>query len=295
MDTLKIITNPVGGYLGVYHTADNVNLATSIDLLNWTFLRTLDAQATQPTIVALPTGGFLTAAEYNNQAGSGGRLRVRHYANLPALLAGRCNRERTLKRSLSACNEGTPNIYSVWLNPDIDHSIIDLGFHYQRHCDLDRQARGRLTNFRTWTAAGDHSADDLLSAAAAARSRVVSGNIGDRDTVVFDNVRYTVYEVQYSKNDFASWRLYLRNWQTGAATQLPVSTHGGSTAFANPTVSNVISPSGQPSVVATLFVPSEGAAAGEAGQLVYYREYLTRPPAGNGLCSEKAIVSGGRP
>ena len=70
----------------------------------------------------------------------------------------RSNRERTIPRSLSACNEGTPNIYSVSLTPDIDHSIIDVGFHYQRNCDLDRQARGRLTNFTSWTAAADTGA-----------------------------------------------------------------------------------------------------------------------------------------
>jgi hypothetical protein len=125
MDTLKIITNPAGGYLGVYHTGNRVNLANSTDLLNWVFRRTLDAQATQPTICALSTGGFLTAAEYSDQAGSGGLLRFRHYANLSWLLAGTVNRERTIPRTSSGCNEGTPNIYSVSLTPDIDHSIID--------------------------------------------------------------------------------------------------------------------------------------------------------------------------
>jgi hypothetical protein len=68
MDTAKIIANPSGGYLSVYHTGNTMRLASSTDLLNWTFRRVLDSQATQPTIQALPTGGFLTAAEYNNQA-----------------------------------------------------------------------------------------------------------------------------------------------------------------------------------------------------------------------------------
>src|SRR6478672_8363780 len=187
MDTVKIITNPAGGYLGVYHTGNRVNLATSTDLLTWVFRRTLDAQASQPTIRALPTGGFLTAVEYNNLSGSDGLLRFRHYANLAALLAGTVNRERTIPRSLSACHEGTPNIYSVSLTPDIDHSIIDVGFHYHRNCDVDRQARGRLTNFTTWTAAADTGADDLLTRAAAAQGRAVGGNIGDRDTALYDN------------------------------------------------------------------------------------------------------------
>src|SRR5690242_12932552 len=63
MDTLKVIDNPAGGYLGVYHTGDQVKVATSTDLLTWTFRRTLDPQATQPSILALPTGGYLTAVE----------------------------------------------------------------------------------------------------------------------------------------------------------------------------------------------------------------------------------------
>jgi hypothetical protein len=100
-DTVKIITNPAGGYLGVYHTGSKVNLASSTDLVNWVFRRTLDPQATQPTMCALSTGGFLTATEFNDLAGSGGLLRFRHYANLSSLLAGKVNRERTIPRSLS--------------------------------------------------------------------------------------------------------------------------------------------------------------------------------------------------
>ena len=50
---------------------------------------------------------------------------------------------------VQAHEKGTQNIYSASLTPDIDHSIIDLGFQYQRNCDLDRQARGGLTNFTT--------------------------------------------------------------------------------------------------------------------------------------------------
>ncbi len=272
MDTVKIIASPLGGYLGAYHTGDTVNLASSTDLLNWRFRRTLDDRATQPTICPLPTGGYLTAAEYNDQAGSGGLLRLRHYVSLRALLAGAVDRERTLPRSLSTCNEGTPNFQSVILTPDLDHSIINLGFHYQRKCDLDRQGRGRLTNFTTWAAAEDHGADSLLTSAARLQGRAVRGNIGGRDTAVFDSIRYTLYEVQYVKGDFGSWRLYLHNGQTGTADHLPVATHGGSTAFANPTITAITSPGGRPAIVATLFIPHEGAAPGEAGQLVYYRE-----------------------
>jgi hypothetical protein len=275
MDTLKVIDSPAGGYLGVYHTGDEVKLATSTDLLTWTFRRTLDAQATQPTVVALPTGGFLTAVEYNNQTGSGGRVRLRHYPTLAALLAGTYNREFTAVRTLSACHEGTPTIYSASLTPDIDHSVIDVGFHYQRDCNLDRQARGRLSNFTGWTATADTSLDAAITAAAAAQGQQVNGNIGDRDVVWFDNGRYTAHEVQYRKGDFGTWRVYLHTWQTGTIGYLPITTHGASTAFANPSVTAIRSPSGRPALAVSLFLPSEGAAPGEAGPLIFYREYVT--------------------
>lgn len=273
MDTVKIISNPDGGYLGVYHSGDEVHLAGSTNLLDWQFLRTLDGAATQPTITALPTGAFLTAVEYNNQAGSGGRVRVRHYPTLIALLAGDFDRNTTLRRTLSRCHEGTPTIESVQLLPDIDHSRIELNFHYHRDCDVDRQAHGVLTDFTDFTAGPDTAADDRLIAAAAVAGHRVNGNIGDRDSAVVDGVRYSLYEVQYVKGDFGSWRIYLHDGTTGVAEYLPVCTHGGSTALANPTITVVTSPDGRPAIVVTLFVPTEGAAPGEAGQLIYFRQY----------------------
>src|SRR5262245_4376105 len=45
MDCAKIIANPSGGFIAVYHTYVNgeakVNLASSTDLLNWTWIREL--------------------------------------------------------------------------------------------------------------------------------------------------------------------------------------------------------------------------------------------------------------
>ncbi|HEY4993511.1 MAG TPA: hypothetical protein VII33_15665 [Nakamurella sp.] len=272
MDTVKIIDSPAGGYLGVSHTGDTVHLAASDDLLTWTFVRTLDAEATQPTIAALPTGGFVTAVEHNDQRGSGGRLRLRHYRDLAALRSGTFDRERTQPRILSRCNEGTPNVRSISLRPDIDHSIIELGFHYQLRCDLDRQAGGVLADFARWTATADTGLDDRITAAAAAHGRAVRGNIGGRDVIVVDGNACTLYEVQYRKNSFGSWRVYLHDGRTGAIDLLPIRTHRGTTAFANPTVSSITSPAGRPAVVITLFLPFEGAAPGEAGQLIYYRE-----------------------
>ncbi|HEY5842256.1 MAG TPA: hypothetical protein VIU87_12450 [Mycobacterium sp.] len=272
MDTAKIVADPAGGYLAISHAGDSVNLAVSPDLLTWTFVRTLDAQATQPTIAPLQTGGWLTAVEFNSQRGAGAFLRIRHYASRAALLDGRFDRERTTPRTLSACHEGTPSIRSVTLEPDIDHSRIELEFHYHRDCDVDRQARGNLVDFTGWACTADTELDELLIAAANAVGRPVGGNIGGRDAFAVGQDAYTVYEVQHVKFDFGSWRLYLRNDDTSRVFDLPVNTHAGSTAFANPKVSALTGPSGNPILLVSAFVPSEGAAGGEAGQLIVYSE-----------------------
>ncbi len=277
MDTVKIIANPAGGYLGISHAGDTVNLATSTTLLDWTFVRALDDQATQPTIRALATGGFVTAVEFNDQQGSGGRVRFRRYPSLNALLAADFDLEHTARRTLSRCNEGTPEIRCVALSPDIDHSVIEIGFHYHRNCDVDRQALGRLTDFTTWTTATDRPADAALIAAARVAGYSVAGNIGDRDSEEIAGTTYRLYEVQYRKNDFGSWQVYFQDGESGAVSRLPITTHGGSTAFANPTLTLVTAPSGRSAVVATMFVPTEGAAPGEAGELIYYSEFPAEP------------------
>lgn len=269
---MKVIDNPAGGYLGVYHTGDTVNLAVSDDVLTWTFVTGLDSQATQPTIHALPTGGYLTAVEFNTQQGSGGMLRFRHYPDLDALMAGEFDRDRTVPRTLSACNEGTPHFSAVEWGPGIDGSIIEVGFHYQRRCDVDRQAVGVLSGFDHWDARPDRECDRRIATAATTRHRRVRGNIGGRDSVHVDGVAQTVYEVQHRKNDFGSWRVYLEDQISGEVSAVPVTTHGGSTAFANPKVTAIRSPSGVPALAVTLFLPVEGAAPGEAGELIHYRE-----------------------
>jgi hypothetical protein len=80
-----------------------------------------------------------------------------------------------------------------------------------------------------------------------------------------------VIEGQFTFDDFGSWRTYLYDFSTGAAVRVNVIIAGGSTAFANPAISRVTLPQGEEAIVVGLFLPSEGAAPGEAGQLIYYR------------------------
>ena len=267
MDTAKLIQDPAGGYLAVYHTYSNgtphVSVATSSDLIQWTFRRTLGTSASQPHIVALPQGAYLLAWEQepNNH------IALRYYASRTDLFNGVAARSFDTSRTLSSCAEGTPNIYSVTLSPDIDHSSIDVGGHYFWNCDRDRQQRGKLTNFRTWSTSAQGNMDNALL------YWKVGGNIGDRDALNYKGYTYGVMEGQYTKNDFGSWRAFIYDYQTGNAEPLSMHTDAGSTAFANPSFTQLTAPNGQQAIAVSLFLPGEGAKAGEAGQLIYYRTY----------------------
>jgi hypothetical protein len=278
MDTVKIIPNPQGGYLGIYHHLINnmfqVRLATSFDLLTWRYRITLEKAASQPTIAWLSDGGFLVGYEKNGQGtfcgGLGSCLAFKHYANTDALMAGVFDQAIVLNRTLSPCNEGTPNIYAATLNPDINHSIINIGFHYYSQCKVDREALGTLTNFATWQARADASVNALFT-----NLGTIHGNVGDRDAFFYQGEPYSLIEAQYTKNDFGSWRPYLFDRTLHSLTLLTLHTQGGSTAFGNPRYTDLTLPNGQQGFVSTEFLFSEGAAPGEGGELIYYKAYPT--------------------
>jgi Bacterial Ig domain len=283
MDTAKIIpAGSGGGYLAVYHHliggAFDVRLATSTDLLHWHYVTTLEDDASQPTIAELSDGGFLVAYEKTGRGsacgGSGSCLAFQHYPSRNALLAGAEDRSVTVNRTLSSCNEGTPNIYATTLNPDLDHSIINVGFHYFRGCDVDRQAIGTLTNFSTWRTTADANLNTLFT-----NLGTIGGNVGDRDALFYQGRPYSLVEAQDKKNDFRSWRPYLFNRTANSLTRLQLHTDGASTSFGNPTYTELTLPGGNRGFVSTQFIFSEGAAQGEAGALFYYRAFPTQPAA----------------
>jgi hypothetical protein len=278
LDTLKVISSPGAGYLGVYHGmrqgAFVVQLARSKDLLTWTHVADLDVHASQPTIASTPGGGFLLADERDSGCGGtgpgGNCLGFRHYASTAALLAGTADRSFQAPRTLSRCAEGTPDIRSVRLRPDLGHSVIKIGFHYFRDCRVDRQAEGVLRDFSSWSARVDRRSNRVLE------SFRPGGNIGDRDSARLPGGLFSIHELQFRRQDFGSWRVFLYDHRARRARRLRIRTPGGSTAFANPTFTVLRSPRGRPALVITLFLPSEGAARTEGGELVYYRELRGR-------------------
>ncbi|PSL46553.1 hypothetical protein CLV51_103534 [Chitinophaga niastensis] len=264
MDCAKIIANPAGGYIAVYHTYVNgsakVNLATSADVLNWTWVRELagsnTGSASQPTIAVASDGGFVMAWEQEPK----NHLKFTYFTSWNNLKNGVVSKSYDAPQTLSACAEGTPNIYAA------SSTRIDVGHHYYANCDVDRQARGTLTNFNSWTTQQQNNFDNAILYWG------VKGNIGDRDATTFKGYNFGVIEGQGIKGDFGSWRTYLYDYQTGNADTMHIVTDHGSTAFANPTITN-LNIGGQPAILITLFVPGEGAGSGEAGELIYYKKY----------------------
>jgi hypothetical protein len=300
LEGLKVIQTK-GRNVGVYHaqTGDHYELyvATSTDLLHWTKTATLDTGASQGTLAALPDGGYVVAYEWTmppllaplstitgatkTAAADRIRIRFRYYATLERLLGGQISREFTAPRGLSRSAQGTPSIMGVAETPDLSNSRIEVGLHYRAdtdgngYPDDDRQGTAVLTNFSSWRS---HVATRLNASFESAShlhrgySKAPRGSFGDRDEITFDGVPLQLYEVQYRRNDFASWRLFLRDRRTGTLTAVRVATPGGSTSFGNPTVTELVAPSGRRALMVTMFVFSEGAASGESGSLIFYRE-----------------------
>lgn len=260
LDGIKIIAAPeIGGFVGVSHSFHDppgiyvVNLATSTNLMDWTWRVELAQQASMPTIRPASDAGYVVAWEQEPH----NHLAFAHYASWAELLAGSRAKTFEVPNSLSICAEGTPNLYQA------SSTFLDVGFHFYDGCELDRQARG-TTDWSTWTASRQPSLE------AAVREHGVQGGVGDRDVIDFRGSELTLIEGQAVLGDWRTWNIYLHDAATGDAEGLTFRTDAGSSAFTNPTI-EAIEIEGQPAILVTLFVPQEGAHGGEAGELICYR------------------------
>jgi hypothetical protein len=287
MDGLDILVNPVDplrSYLGTYHIYIGggrfaLRLAASKDLRTWRKIADLDVGgAGMGTLRALPGGGFLLAYEAQAPTAPDGKVdsnvRLRYYRDPVALIRGAATEERTLPRRLSSTNEGTPDFRSITWRGSLANSVIKLGFHYLDHgpstatrkLPVDREARGTLSADH-WSAVRDTSVDRALTRLG------FNGNHGARRQFTDPaGHSWRVYEAQRYVNVSGSWRLLLYDVTNRTWKILRVSTPGGSTAFANPTVSVLPSPheSAASALVMTTFVHAAGAGHGESGEAISY-------------------------
>ncbi|MFE0106847.1 hypothetical protein [Streptomyces sp. NPDC059009] len=261
MDAAQVAQAPDGSYLAVYHTLlddgrFHAAVATSTDLRHWQRRHDFGPGTHQASLAHDGRGGYVLAYEKDPR----NHIAVRGYEDLAALLAGRARDAYDAPRTLSRCAEGTPAITAV------RGDTVELTGHYRANCDTDRQLRATLTGFRTWHAAPDHRLDRALEAWGN------SGNIGDRSGVELDGRPVVFIEGQRWRGDFGSWRTYAYDPAGGRADRIGIRTHGGSDAFANPSATLLTAPGGQPALLVSVFIPGEGSAPGEAGQLLYWRE-----------------------
>ncbi|WP_309484275.1 hypothetical protein [Streptomyces himalayensis] len=260
MDAAHILQAPDGTYLAVYHTflgdgRFHASVATSTDLLHWQRRHDFGPGTHQASLAHDGTGGYVLAYEKDPD----NHIAIRGYEDLSALLAGRADRAYDAPRTLSRCAEGTPSITAV------QGDTIRLTGHYRANCDTDRQLRATLKDFAHWHAETDHRLDRAV------QSWGNAGNIGDRAPLRLHGMRVVLIEGQRWRNDFASWQTFAYDPVTGRADRLAIRTHGGSRGFANPSATLLTAPNGRPALLMSLFVPREGAAPGESGQLLYWR------------------------
>jgi hypothetical protein len=278
MDVLDPIADPAGGYLGVYHTEFGpqawqfrISLAYSPDLMHWTHIAVLDPLgASMPTLSTTPGGGFLLAYEKKIPK-LGNIVRLRYYASLAKLEAGRYAAQRDLPQTFSHFNDGTPTILSVTWHHSLWRSVLHIGFHYETEAKggrgPDREAIGTLVDFRRWTAHTEKPLDAALD------QQGLAGSHGDWRQFSFAGDRWRIYEGQAVWDDFGSWRVVLQDTSTGQLFPLTLSSDAQavSGSVANPVVSVLPAPGGSGQVlVVTLYLFSADSPA-VPGELVYYQ------------------------
>jgi hypothetical protein len=261
MDAADVIWIPEQReFAAVYHTFSHVtgqfevHLATSPDVLSWTWRTTLAARASQATIEPASDGGYVIAWE---QSPDPIHLVLTLFTRWSDVLAATPARRIAVPRTTPGCAEGTPSIEAA------SSRRVSLSFHYQAGCARDRQAVG-ATDWKGWRASTRPQLDRALIRAGAA------GHIGDRDSVELQGHRLMLIEGQLALADPATWRTFLFDAETGSAERLRIRTHGGTPNAGNPTVSRVTI-GGRTAILVTVFLFSEGAGTGEPGELIYYR------------------------
>ena len=280
MDTVKIIQIEPDEFTAVYHWLSDdsgfvVSLATSTNLLDWTWQVDLATYASQPYIAEASDGGWVVAWEQEPPSQDESSLRMALYPTWEALMTAAPTKVFTAERQLSECAEGTPSIYSA------SSSEVVVGFHFFADCVTDRQALG-TTDWTTWEASTQPHLDR------AALFQGYRGSIGDREVLEFRGHSFTFLEGQFTQNDWRTFRVLLYDEGLGVrdpvglagglgsapseppSTHVFMWTHAGSFAFTNLTATEVTL-NGREALVFGVFIPGEGARGDEAGQLIYYR------------------------
>ncbi|MEW5991819.1 MAG: hypothetical protein AB1736_10820 [Chloroflexota bacterium] len=262
MDTAKIIEiDETGAFGAVYHAwredpgVFDVHLATSDDLLTWTWQAMLVSEASQPTIRAAQDGGYVIAWEVSRLAGDPSPPAFAYFATWKALREAKPAKSFEATLSLSPCCEGTPNLYSA------SSVAADVGIHYYDDYVVDREARGTMT-WTGWSVSKQPHLDKALT------DLGVEGSIGDRDAIRFRGFDFLVLEGQLRPDEDGAWRIFLVDDLTGTAERLDIQTAAGKVSMTNATI-ELVEIDGREALAMGVFV-HQGIDE-ESGELIYYR------------------------
>ena len=234
--------------------AFHTHVATSADLLEWTWEVELADRASMPSIAAMSDGGYVVAWE---QEPDPIHMVISSFDSWDDLRAGSIARRFDVPVTMPACGEGTPSIDAA------SQERVDLSFHYHSDCERDRQASG-WTDWTTWQAVARPERDQALI------DRGIEGHIGDRDTFRFRGHELMLLEGERVPGDWSSWRTFLYDDETRVADEIRFKTHAGSQAFSNASISEVRI-DGRDAILVTIYLFTEGSRGGEDEELIFYR------------------------
>lgn len=303
MGPMEVIQVGESAYAAVYHWSPQtgpsfkVALATSANLLDWTWRTDLAEYASQPTIKQAEDGGFVVAWEQEPDSEDQSWVGLAYYPSWDALLGAEPSKVFDAPRQLSECAEGTPNIYTA------SSTHVEFGFHYYAGCEVDRQARG-TTDWVTW------EAEPAAILDRAVLFQGYAGSIGDRAVLDFGGHRFTFLEASFILDDWSSFRVLIYDEGTGAADRaqfgvdadavsIPESwsepipgppaeppsehvfilTHRASASVSNLSLA-LVELDGTQALVVTLYILHPGLGGDETGELIYYR--FVDPPIPTG-------------
>lgn len=271
MDVLKVIDDGAGGYLAVSHNNlgtghFEIRLSTSSDLENWAFTHDLTQSGNGPSIARRSDGSFVVAF---TDEGATWRVRVRRYANLSDLLTNTYTDNVLLPWTLASGGgaEQFPNILSA-----DDPTVI--GFVWNDGTGtpgvVDHDAIGTLTglsgtSYTSWATTDQTARQSAITDLGAFA-------VGDFDTLTYQGQTLTFVEAQTYTGVYGAFHVYY--WDGTLAVEQSITTHGGSTEFGNPSLSILESPTnpGAQVLAVGLYLPYTGAAAGENGPALYWKQ-----------------------
>jgi len=260
MDCLCIAGPVSGKYVGVYHrlNGDDVfrlMVAESTDMIAWGNSVQLHDRASMGKL-SFAFGGVLLVYEANVD-GVGPSVAVCFYSSLAEFLsAAPCAQEFTAPHSLSSSAEGTPHIIEV-TGDTVETSTMTLGMHFLDG-SKDQQALAVLRDFKEWHATPSYLVNTFLLADG------FPGKLGSRASFMYRGQRWWVMEAQKVLNDWSTWTVLLGDGLGFAVAE--IKTPGKSTSFANPFVA-LLGDTGH--YVSSIFVPSQGNAGSEVGELLF--------------------------